>query len=120
MRHTLLVEVLKGVSLETGEEEAMVFTLCVLYVHMCVCNHTPPFAHTPLPSSLTQLDQELPGHWLGEASPLVDEMLQVSSTAVLHDYVDVVLVPLGGGEGRGGEGIGVGEERGREGKRKGK
>ena len=110
MRHTLLVKVLKGVSLETGEEEAMVFTLCVLYVHMCVCNHTPPFAHTPLPSSLTQLDQELPGHWLGEASPLVDEMLQVSSTAVLHDYVDVVLVPLGGGEGRGGD-WGRGRER---------
>ena len=87
---------------------------------MCVCNHTPLFAHTPLPPSLTQLDEELPGHWLREASPLVDEMLQVSSTAVLHDNVDVVLVPLEGGRGgRGGEGRGgggEGEGRGGEGR----
>ena len=81
-------------------------------------NHTPLSTHTPLPPSLTQLDQELPGHWLREASPLVDEMLQVSSTAVLHDNVDVVLVPLGGG--RGGRGReGEGEWRGREGEGRG-
>lgn len=114
MCHTLLVEVLKGVSLEMGEEEAMVFTfVCVLCAHMCVFNHTPLFAHTPLLPSLTQLDQEFPGHWLREASPLVDEMLQVSSTAELHDNVHVVLVPLEGGEGRGGGQGKREEERGR-------
>ena len=77
MCHTLLVEVLKGVSLETGKEEAMVFTfVCVLCAHMCVCVITLLYSHTLLsPPSLTQLDQELPGHWLREASPLVDEML---------------------------------------------